>query len=201
MSASGAQIAWICVPPGPHISLMIQAALEAGLHVIVEKPWQCSREETKSLLTLANVTRLMVAIHYQYCFLDEVQNWRRKLGDRVALRFGGRFVVSRPNRLGISAIENLGCHLFAIRAHAVPESVVSEIRCAYEEPDERYVWVETHDGHIASINFLGNKEPLIQRFIAGFEAALGGCEFPFGLAFAERVSEDVASASDLFRHQ
>lgn len=182
--------------------MMIQAALETGLHVIVEKPWQCSRQETQSLLTLASAKRLLVAIHYQYCFLEEVQNWRRKLNDGVALRFGGRFVVSRPNRLRISAIENLGCHLLAIRAYAVPESVVSEIRCGYEGPDERYVWAETEDGHITSIDFLRNREPLIQRFIASFEAAISGCEFPFGLAFAERVSEDVvASASDLFRHQ
>src|SRR3979411_184852 len=38
MIASGAQIAWLCVLPGPHVSSMIQAALEAGLHVIVESP-------------------------------------------------------------------------------------------------------------------------------------------------------------------
>jgi len=38
MSASGAQIAWLCVLPGPHVSLMIDAALDAGLHVVAEKP-------------------------------------------------------------------------------------------------------------------------------------------------------------------
>ncbi len=39
---SAAQIAWLCVPPGPHVPLLMHAALDAGLHVIVEKPWECS---------------------------------------------------------------------------------------------------------------------------------------------------------------
>src|SRR5690242_6704475 len=30
MGASGAQIAWLCVLPGPHIPLLIEAALDAG---------------------------------------------------------------------------------------------------------------------------------------------------------------------------
>ena len=34
MKASAAQVAWLCVTPGPHVSPMIQAALEAGLHVV-----------------------------------------------------------------------------------------------------------------------------------------------------------------------
>jgi len=49
MSASGAQIAWLCVLPGPHVSLMIDAALDAGLHVVAEKPWQVSQRLTTSL--------------------------------------------------------------------------------------------------------------------------------------------------------
>src|ERR1051325_4802217 len=45
MTSSGAQIAWLCVAPGAHVSLMVQAGLEAGLHVIVEKPWYGSAED------------------------------------------------------------------------------------------------------------------------------------------------------------
>ena len=53
MKASGAQIAWLCVLPGPHVSLMIQAAIDAGLHVIAEKPWYGSNEDTQKLQSLA----------------------------------------------------------------------------------------------------------------------------------------------------
>ena len=171
---------------------MIEAGIEAGLHLIVEKPWQCSRAETDSLVKLAAAKRLLVAIHYQYCFLEAVKSWRHKLNNGVALRFGGRFAISRPNRLGISALENLGCHLLAIRAYAVPQSSISEINCAYNQRDERNVWVETEHGDVTSVDFFGNSEPVIQRFIARFDAALSGSEFPFSLDFAERVSNDVA---------
>src|SRR5690348_17038713 len=53
MKASAAQIAWLCVTPGPHATRMIQAPLEAGLHVIAEKPWYGSTEDTQRLQTLA----------------------------------------------------------------------------------------------------------------------------------------------------
>src|SRR5437879_1058428 len=48
MKSSGAQIAWLCVAPGRHVSLMIRSAIDAGIHVIVEKPWYGSNEDTRS---------------------------------------------------------------------------------------------------------------------------------------------------------
>jgi len=53
MAASEAQIAWLCVLPGPHIPLKIEAALDAGLHVVVEKPWQGLQHVTSSLVARA----------------------------------------------------------------------------------------------------------------------------------------------------
>jgi len=35
---SAAQIAWLCVPPGQHVPLLMNAALDADLHIIVEQP-------------------------------------------------------------------------------------------------------------------------------------------------------------------
>src|SRR5450755_3074028 len=46
MAATGADIAWLCIPPGPHIPLIAEAALVARLHVVVEKPWLASAAET-----------------------------------------------------------------------------------------------------------------------------------------------------------
>src|SRR5215831_3352933 len=43
------QIAWICLAPGPHVLAMVEAALEAGLHVVVEKPWRGSSSDTERL--------------------------------------------------------------------------------------------------------------------------------------------------------
>jgi hypothetical protein len=82
--------------------------------------------------------------------------------------------------------------LLAIRAYAVPRSAVAEIRCGYELPDERRVWVEKSGENVAAIDFLANREPIIQRFVGLLEDALNGAEFPFDLDLAARVSDDVA---------
>ena len=100
LKASGAQVAWICVPPGPHIPALVKAALDAGLHAIVEKPWLNSRSETEALLDLASRKKLIVGVHYQYCLLTAVEAWRADLNAGAGLEFGGCFTVNRANRSG-----------------------------------------------------------------------------------------------------
>jgi hypothetical protein len=193
LTATGTHIAWLCLAPGPHIRLIVEAAVSAGVHVVVEKPWLCSRAETDSLLALSRAAGCLVAIHYEYCLLEGVEAWRRDLHQRADLSFRGRFLLRRPDHSGIPAIDNLGAHLLAIRAYAVPRSALAEIQCGYELPDERRVSVEKSGENVASIDFLANKEPIIQRFIARLEAALDGADFPFDLGLADRVADEVAS--------
>lgn len=191
MSASGAQIAWLCVLPGPHAATMADAALDAGLHVVVEKPWLCSAPVTQSLAARARGMKRVVAIHYEYCLLDQVQEWRTQFFPGAGFGFGGRFFLNRRDHTGMRAIDNLGSHLLAIRAYAVPQSAVLQIRCAYEQPDERCVWLERRKARAAFIDLLASKELIIQRFISKFEAAMNGAEFPLDLDFALQVSEEV----------
>lgn len=193
MAASGAQIAWLCVLPGPHVFLMIDAALDAGLHVVAEKPWQVSQRLTASLMERAKSLHRLIAVHFEYCLLEEVERWRRDFWLGTGLRFGGRFFLSRPDHTGMPAIDNLGSHLLAIRAYAAPQSAVQEISCGYEQPDERCVWLERRNTRVAFIDLLANKEPIIQRFIAKVEASLEGADFPLDLEFALRVSNEVKS--------
>jgi predicted dehydrogenase len=127
MKASRAQVAWLCTSPGRHVPLMIQAAVEAGLHAVVEKPWFGSPEDTQRLQTLARAKGRVVAVHYEYCVLEEVEEWRKDFHPGAGLRLGGRFFLSRSDHTGLTAIENLGCHLLAIREYAVPSSKVSEL--------------------------------------------------------------------------
>ena len=190
--ASGAQIAWLCVPPGGHIPSIIQAAVEAGLHVIVEKPWFCSSEETHRLQGLGKSCGRVLAIHYEFCLLQEVQRWRELPSGGEGLSFGGRMHVNRPNHLGIPALDNLGCHLFSIHQSCVPRSSIAEIDCAYEQPDQRCVWLAEGNKPIAQIDLLAHQEPIIQRFFARVEAAIRGDEFPFDLSFALKVAERTA---------
>ena len=191
MKESAAQIAWLCVSPGPHVSLMMQSAIGAGLHAVVEKPWYGSKEETERLEALARDTGRVVAVHYEYCVLEEVQRWRQEFYPGAGLRLGGRFFLSRSDQTGIPALDNLGCHLLAIREWTVPSSEVSEIQCGYELPDERLVWIERKGHRIASIDLFNHRQLIVQRFMGKVEAALGGAAFPFDLGFALRVANEL----------
>jgi len=189
MKSSGAQIAWVCVTPGPHVSLMIQAALEVGLHVLVEKPWYGSSQETHRLQSLARRKRLVLAVHFEYLLLESVENWKRSFYPGEGLRFAARFFLIRADRSGIPPIDNLGCHLGSICEYAVPAAVISELHCGYEQPDERFVWLEKDGQRISSIDLFQGSERLIQDFMKKVEAA---CQtqaaFPFDLDFALRVA-------------
>lgn len=170
---------------------MVDAALDAGLHVIVEKPWLCSAPVTRSLASRARAIQRVVAIHYEYCLLDEVQKWRATFFPGTGFAFGGHFLLNRSDHTGMSAMDNLGTHLLAIRAYAVPQSAVLQIRCGYEQPDERCVWLERRKARAAFIDLLATKELIIQRFISRFEAATNGGEFPLDLNFALEVAEEA----------
>lgn len=193
IGASGAQIAWLCVLPGPHVPLMIDAALDAGLHVLAEKPWQASQRVTASLMERAKSLRLRIAVHFEYCLLEEVERWRRDFHPGTGLRFGGRFYLGRPDHTDMPAAENLGSHLLAIRAYAAPNSSVQEICCGYEQPDERCVWLEKRNSRVAFLDLLANKEPIIQRFLAKMEESLEGADFALDLEFALRVAKDTSA--------
>jgi hypothetical protein len=193
MTATNAQIAWLCVLPGPHVPFLIDAALDANLHVVVEKPWQAPPLITTSLIARAKRLHRLIAVHFEYCLLEEVERWRRDFHPGSGLRFGGHFFLNRPDHTGMPATDNLGSHLLAIRAYAAPKSTVQEIRCGYEQPDERCVWLEKRNSRAAFLDLLANKEPIIQRFVSKVEASLDGADLPFDLEFAQRVANDTSS--------
>jgi hypothetical protein len=193
MAASAAQIAWLCVVPGHHVSLMIQAAMDAGLHVVVEKPWYGSRDDTKRLGELARARSRIIAVHFEYCVLNEVEEWRKNFHPGAGLRLGGRMFLSRSDQTGIPAMDNLGCHLLAIRQYAVPASEVFDLRCGYELPDERRVWTERGSERLRSIDLFTHRQPIILRFLKKTEAALSGAAFPFDLDFALGVAEELSA--------
>lgn len=191
MKASRAEIAWLCVSPGPHVSMMIQAALEAGLHVIAEKPWYGSAEDTERLQALARARRRLIGVHFEYLVHSEVEKLKSAFWPGSGLRFGGHFFLGRADHLGLPPMDNLGCHLFAIREFAVPASEVAEVLCAYERADERLVWLEQGGRRIASIDLFKGSERIIQDFMKKVEAALDGAAFPFDLGFALRVANQL----------
>ena len=190
-SHSSAQVAWLCVPPGAHVPTLIRAAFAAGLHAIVEKPWIYTPAETTGLQGAATRAGLKGGVHFEYCLLSEIENWRRQYEQQDGLEFGGTFNVHAADHLEISAMQNLGSHLVAMREYAVPHSRLSKIYCGYELPDERMVWLDSAKQRVARIDFLGSREPIVQRFLARFENSLDGKPFPFDFDFAQRVNENL----------
>ena len=193
LAETGATVAWICVPSGPNTPVLAEAAIDSGMHVIVEKPWRSGKPAGQLLMAQAHARGLLIGVHFEYCLLDGVEAWRHDQRLGTELRFSGRFTTSRPNRLGIPPLENLGSHLFAIHLYAVPEAAISQIYCGYEEVDERIISIEDDSHPVAAIDFTFNREPIIQRFIARFESGLEGNPFPFTLDFAAEVSEALAA--------
>lgn len=193
--SSGAQIAWLCVTPGVHVPLLIRAALAAGMHVLVEKPWVYSQEETAALQEIARHAGLQTAVHFEFCMLAELEKWRREFADREGLRFVGIFDVSAADRSKILVMQNLGSHLVAMHEYAVPRSAISSIECHYEAVDQRRVFLDSGGGRVGEIDFLGSGEPIMQRFLRLFEGSLGRGSFPFDFGFGWRVKEKLERLS------
>ena len=99
----------------------MKSVLIAGKHAIVEKPWMVNAEKTHSLIQLADEKNLNIAVHYQYCFLDNFLDLREKFdfSDKNII-FSGIFNTSKKNRISIPSLYNFGCHLLAIKNYYFP---------------------------------------------------------------------------------
>ena len=159
--------------------------------MIAEKPWYGSAADTERLQTLARARRRLIGVHFEYLVHADVEKWKSTFCPVSGLGFGGHFFLSRADHLGLPAMDNLGCHLFAIREFAVPTSEVAKVQCAYERPDERLVWLEQGGRQISSIDLFKGSERIIQDFMKTVEAALDGAAFPFDLDFALRVANQL----------
>ncbi len=182
------EIVWIAVPPGPHSVAMLEAALEAGRHVIVEKPWLAAPSQSRTLETRAVSLGLRCAVHYQYLFLTEVQELLASGIDGAGMVFSGQFTIARTSRNGIPAGPNLGSHLVALWRGAFPAADRGSLIAGYEQENLRMISLEGRAApHI--VDFTVNAEPIIQRFVAAFEAGDPG---PVGLELAAEIGEIAA---------
>ena len=181
--AEAGDIVWVSVPPGPQSVVMVEAALDAGQHVIVEKPWPASPAQSSRLETRATNLGLRCAVHFQYPFLDAVQSLRQCVGDGAGVVLSGQFTIARASHNGIPASQNLGSHLLAIWRMVFPQSELGSMIVGYERENCRMLRLEGHEvSHI--IDFTHNFEPIIQRFVAAFEA--GGSTLA-GLTLAAEI--------------
>jgi predicted dehydrogenase len=76
----GSPVAHVCTPLTTHVAI-VSGLLEAGLHVIVEKPLATSRADTEVLLDMADrQERLLCPVH-QFMFQDGFLSSQRLVGD------------------------------------------------------------------------------------------------------------------------
>jgi hypothetical protein len=182
---------WLAVPPAAQEGLL-EAALAAGKHAVVEKPWLATPEVTLRLGDAARARGLTVGVHFEYCYLDALRDIPQAWRDAgPGTQFSGVFDVPGEDRLGLPAMRNLGCHLLAIKRRFVPRACLGEIGAAYGREARRLVRLRGAGRELA-IDFTRNEEPLIQRFVASFEEhAANRAPFPLDLAFACAVNGEL----------
>ena len=189
--AKKSDIVWVSIPPGQQYEA-VKSVLIAGKHAVIEKPWMVNTEKTHSLIQLADEKNLNIAVHYQYCFLDKFSDLREKFdfSDKNII-FSGIFNTSKKDRISIPALHNFGCHLLAIKNYYFPNAQLGEIKTGYDMDDQRSMTIQIKSTDY-SINFLNNQEPLIQRFIDGFELDLiKKAKSDFNLYFSLKILKDL----------
>lgn len=200
-SSCNQDVVWLAVPPNDQV-LLASLLLENKYHVIVEKPWMASSQESSDIMATAQSSNRQISVHYQYCLLDELTKTRIEYNSCAEdVIFSGVFTIARPNRLKIPALANLGSHLLAIRQYHFPGTTLGNIQSAYESESQRMCCLQDNSRSL-KVNFLGNREPLVQRFIHEFEASIHN-DRPnrFGLEFAMLITKDIMAFDPDKRHQ
>lgn len=111
----------ICTPNKFHAEITV-AALEAGVHVLCEKPMALSGQECEAMITAAKKAGKVLAIAYHYRFMKEVQAAKKAMQEvgtplvaRVqALRrrkVPGWGVFTNKDLQGGGSLIDYGCHL------------------------------------------------------------------------------------------
>lgn len=194
---SEVDVVWLAVPPGDQY-IIVKSVLEFNKDIIVEKPWMCKPDETHKLINTAENKGLQIAVHYQYCFLEELKRISRLISksDNDVV-FSGEFTVSKKNRLNIPSVYNLGFHLLAIKCYFFPEAGIGSIKTGYDQENRRIVRVN-NNAEAYMVNFLYNNEPLIQRFIDAFESSIiNKTVFPLNMEFSLTVYDEIIKLSRL----
>jgi predicted dehydrogenase len=109
----------VCTPPGTHGPL-VHAALERGIHVLVEKPLAPSADETRGILEAARKAGVSVNPVHQFPFQAGVRRIlarRAELGDLVRVAFrtssaGGRGLGAAERNALLTEILPHPCSLF-----------------------------------------------------------------------------------------
>lgn len=166
----------VCVatPVASHYAL-VKAALEAGKHVLVEKPFVQDVGEAEELVALARDKGLVLMLDHVFLYSPAV----RKLSEMVAAGELGdlHYVDSVRINLGlvqhdVNVLWDLAAHDLSIMDHLVgrpPLSVVAfgEGHQGHDLADVAYLHLDYGDGLIASVHVNWLSPVKIRHFLVG----------------------------------
>lgn len=173
-SASDVDAVFVATPVNTHYPL-VKAALEAGKHVVVEKPFVRSVAEAEELVKLARDKHLTLMLDHVFLYSPAVRRLAQALdaGELGDLQY----VDSVRINLGlvqqdVNVLWDLAAHDLSILDHLVgrlPRSVVAfgEAHQGHDLADVAYLHLDYGDGLIASIHVNWLSPVKLRHFLVG----------------------------------
>jgi UDP-N-acetylglucosamine 3-dehydrogenase len=105
----------VTTPTDTHYQI-VSNCLNAGKHVLVEKPIAASSEQSKKLVELAKSKNLLLSVGYLYRFNNAIARTKELIRDVGGIQYiTGRYIHStKPPRTDSGVILNLGIHVIDI---------------------------------------------------------------------------------------
>ena len=153
----------IATPNRTHVELA-QAALEAGLAVVVDKPLAASAEAGRRLAALARERGLLLTVFHNRRLDGDMLTVRRLIGDGAlgrVLRFESRFERWRPKLAEgawreLASPEEAGGVLFDLGTHLIDQALVlfGSAGHVYAELDSRRPGAQVDDDAFVALSHL-----------------------------------------------
>lgn len=151
--------AFVIATPVPTHAPLARQVLEAGRHVLVEKPLANSAAAGAELVQLAEANDLVLMVGHTFLFSPRVE----AIAERIAAGHLGRIDYAASSRLNLGlyqdahVIWDLAPHDFSILFHLLgeePASVQTTTRCARRPllPDVAFVNLTFESGAIATVH-------------------------------------------------
>ncbi len=132
----------ICTPNAEHLPLA-KAALHAGKHVIVEKPFTVTSAEADTLAVLARQQQRILTVHHNRRWAADYKTVKKVIDSRLLgnlATYEARYDRFRPalrpnawreeNVPGAGILYDLGAHLIdqAVQLFGLPEEITADVR-------------------------------------------------------------------------
>ncbi|HWS32308.1 MAG TPA: Gfo/Idh/MocA family oxidoreductase [Actinoplanes sp.] len=158
LAADGVQAVAISTPAATHAALAIEA-IEAGLAVVVDKPFALGADDARKLVTTAEEAGVLLTVYQNRRWDSDLLTIRKLVEDGrlgVVKRFESRMERWAPDRLpgaaGGGTLLDFGSHLVdqALQLHGPADRVFAEVHGPAGELDDDFFIALHHTGGVES---------------------------------------------------